>query len=196
MKTSEIKKSLLFVSLILLLSGSISCQLGSRFLVADTGILDLTIQYTGQWYRETFNYQPDDPNIRHIAFILPADIVFEKEAGWVFTSLLFTASPEPFALRDRASMYEPMLEYLHDVPQGHAMIKLPPGTYRLAVAFIAAALPPLDDDATLYPGVTGGGASKEFQEIVIEISKTLTITIELTDENGWGYVRRLVKARN
>jgi hypothetical protein len=182
------KKSLLLVSIILLLLGSISCQLLTPSLATDTGTLDLTILYTGQWYRETFNYQPDAPNIRHIAFVLPSEVAFEKEAGWMFTSLEFTPSPEPLKLNERGDIFEPMLEYLHDAPQGQTVIELPPGTYRLAVAFIAAALPPPDNDAILYPGVTGGGVSNEFQEIMIEAGKTLTLQIELTDENGWGYV--------
>ena len=185
------KKSFLF-SLTVLLLGSFSCQLLTPILKTETGMLNLTIRYTGQWYRETFNYQPDAPNIRHIALILPSEVAFEKGAGWVFTSLEFTPSPEPLKLTDRGDIYEPMLEYLYDVPQGHAVIELPPGTYRLAVAFIAAALPPPDEDAILYPGVTGGGASNEFQEIMIEAGKTLTLEIELTDENGWGYVGELV----
>ena len=155
-------------------------------------MLDLTIRYTGHWYRETFDYQPDAPNIRHVALVLPAEVAFEKDAGWVFTSLAFTSSPEPLKLNDGEDIYEPMLRYLYDVPQGHTVIELPPGIYKLAVAFIAAALPPPDEDAILYPGVTGGGASNEFQEITIEAGETLTLEIELTDENGWGYVGKLV----
>jgi len=71
------------------------------------------------------------------------------------------------------------------------VIALAPGTYRLAVAVHSRRASPADSDVLLYPGVTGGGASTEFQEIVIEAGKTLTISIELTDENGWGYVGEL-----
>ena len=156
------------------------------------GTLDLTIRYTRHWYREIFNYQPDAPNIRHVAFILPEEVAFETGAGWELTYLAFTPLPEPLKLTDSGNIYAPMLEYLYDVPQGHAAIELPPGMYKLAVAFIAAALPPPDEDAILYPGVTGGGASNEFQEIVIIAGKTLTLEIELTDENGWGYAGGLV----
>jgi hypothetical protein len=185
------KKSFL-LSLIFVLLGSLSCQMLAPPLKAETGSLDLTIRYTGHWYRETFDYQPDSQNIRHIAFVLPSEVPFEEDAGWVFTSLDFTSSPAPLKLREEEDIYKPMLEYLHDVPQGHAVLELPPGIYRLAVAFIAAELPPPDDDAILYAGVTGGGASNEFQEIVIEAGKTLALEVELTDENGWGYLGRLV----
>jgi hypothetical protein len=185
------RKSYLLLLAILLL-GNISCQLLIPPQKTKRGTLDLTIRYTGHWYRETFNYQPDAPNIRHVAFILPAEVAFEKGAGWVFTSLAFTPSPEPLKLTDRGSIYEPMLEYLYDVPQGHTTIELSPGMYKLAIAFIAAALPPPNEDAILYPGVTGGGASNEFQEIVIVAGETLTLEIELTDENGWGYAGGLV----
>jgi hypothetical protein len=186
------KKLFLPVLFIILGLAGNSCQFISRSLMpASTGTLDIEIQYTGQWYKDTFNYQSDAPNIRHVALVVPSDVALER-AGWVFTGLVFAPSPDPLTLTEEMrSAYGPMLEYLYDAPQGHAVIELAPGKYRLAVAFIAAALPPPDSDATLYPGVTGGGASTEFQEIVIEAGKTLTISIELTDENGWGYVSEL-----
>jgi hypothetical protein len=193
----KMKKALLPVLLILLLLGSISCQFITRSFSPTTGSLDLEIRYSGQWYKETFNYQADAPNIRHLALVVPSEVEFKERAGWVFTSLVFTPSPQQFALREEAYAYEPMLEYLHDAPQGHTVIELAPGAYRLAVAFIAAALPPPNDDALLYAGVTGGGASTEFREIMIEAGKTVTITIELTDENGWGYMGEMAsKYRN
>lgn len=185
------KKSFMPVLLTLLMLAGISCQFITRSFSPTTGSLDLEIRYTGQWYRETFNYQVDAPNIRHLALVVPSEVEFEEGAGWVFTSLAFTPSPEQIMLREEAYAYEPMLEYLHDAPQGHMVIELAPGTYRLAVAFIAAALPPPNEDALLYAGVTGGGASNEFEEIVIEAGKTVTISIELTDENGWGHVGEL-----
>jgi len=158
-----------------------------------TGTLDLTIRYTGSWYRETFDYQPDSPNVRHMALLLPSDFTFEKNPGLIFTSLKFTPSPEPLTFREDFAFYDLLLEYLHDMPQGHAEIELVPDTYRLAVAITLAALPPPDDDALLYPGVTGGGISNDFQEVVIEAGETLEMTVELTDDNGWGYVGKFAR---
>jgi len=151
-----------------------------------TGALDLTIQYTGSWYQETFDYQPDSPNVRHMALLLPSDFTFEKNPVLIFTSLKFTPPPERLMFREDSTFYDPLLEYLHDMPQGHVVIELVPDTYQLAVAIILAALPPPDDDSLLYPGVTGGGISNNFQEVVIEVGETLEMTVELTDENGWG----------
>ncbi len=154
-----------------------------------TGLLEVEIQYTGQWYRETFNYEADAPNIRHIVLAMPLDSdITLSSPGWVFSSLQFTPSPEPFVLREEVYEYKPLLKYLYDAPGAHASIELEPGGYNIAVAFIAAPLPPPGGDVILYPGVTGGGASNEFQEVEIVAGKTLRITIELTDDNGWGYL--------
>jgi len=160
-----------------------------------TGTLDLTIRYTGSWYRETFDYQPDSPNVRHMALLLPSgdNTVFVDSPGLIFTSLTFTPPPEPFMFKDDSAFYDFLLEYLHDVPQGHVVIELVPDAYRLAVAITLAALPPPDDDALLYPGVTGGGISNDFQEVVIEAGETLEMTVELTDDNGWGYVGKFAR---
>jgi hypothetical protein len=153
------------------------------------GTLVIEIVYIGQWYRETFNYQADAPYIRHMALVMPVDdeIILESP-GWVFSSLTFTPSPEPFALREERIEYEPFLEYLFDAPGGIVSIDLVPGRYNVAVAFLAAALPPPDNNAILYPGVTGGGASNEFQMIEVRAGETVHLTVELTDENGWGWL--------
>lgn len=144
--------------------------------------------YTGEWYRETFDYRPDAPNIRHIVLAMPLDSdITLASPGWVFTSLQFTPSPEPFLLREEVHEYAPLLKYLYDAPSGAASIELEPGRYNVAVAFIAAPLPPPGGDVILYPGVTGGGASNEFQVVEIVAGKTMKLTIELTDDNGWGY---------
>jgi len=152
-----------------------------------TGSLKVEIRYTGRWYRETFDYRPDAPNIRHILLVMPveSDITLESP-GWVFTSLEFTPYPEPLTVRRELVEYMPLLEFLYDAPQGDATLDLPPGAYNLAAAFLAAPLPPPGDDALLYPGVTGGGASTEFQQVVIEAGETIEILIELTDKDGWG----------
>jgi hypothetical protein len=154
-----------------------------------TGTLNVEIVYSGQWYCETFGYEPDAPNIRHIALVLPVDArIGLRSPGLVFTNLKFTPSPEPLAIREETPEYDIFLDYLYDAPQGVTSIELDPGEYNLAVAFIAAALPPPDDDAILYPGITGGGASTEFQTVEIAAGETVNLTVELTDANGWGFL--------
>ncbi|MEW6028892.1 MAG: hypothetical protein ACOYZ8_06325 [Chloroflexota bacterium] len=157
-----------------------------------TGVLEVEILYTGQWYRETFDYEADAPNIRHMALVMPVDSdIVLASPGWVFSSLQFTPSPEPFVFREEVYEYIPLLEYLYDAPKGLASIELEPGAYNLAVAFIAAPLPPPGGDVILYPGVTGGGASNEFQGVEIAAGETLRLTVVLTDQNGWGFRSRL-----
>jgi len=152
-----------------------------------TGALAIEIRYTDRWVRETFHYQPDAPTIRHLALVMPVESTICLESpGWVFTSLEFAPYPQPMQVRRELVEYIPLLEFIYDAPQGQAVIDLAPGEYNLAVAFIAAALPPPDEDAILYPGVTGGGASTEFQRIFIAAGKTLVVLMEITDEDGWG----------
>ncbi|RJP49474.1 MAG: hypothetical protein C4583_12440 [Anaerolineaceae bacterium] len=159
---------------------------------ASLGTLAIEIVYNGQWYRETFNYQPDAPNIRHVALVMPLDSDIQLAGpGWAFTNLKFTPSPEPLAMQEDAVEYIPLLDFMYDAPGGVISIELAPGKYNLAVAFIAAALPPPGDDSILYPGVTGGGASTEFQEVIVISGETTSIVVELTDLNGWGYIGRL-----
>lgn len=156
------------------------------------GKLVVEIVYSGQWYRETFNYQPDAPNIRHVVLAMPVDSIIQLDgAGWAFTNLKFTLFPEPLAMQEVAVEFIPILDFIYDAPGGVASIELAPGKYNVAVAFIAAALPPPGDDAILWPGVTGGGASNEFQEVTIAAGETSLLTVELTDTNGWGYVGML-----
>lgn len=154
-----------------------------------TGTLVVEIRYTGSWYRETFDYKPDASNIRHIVLAMPVDSdIALASPGWVFTSLQFTPSPEPFLLREEVHEYAPLLKYLYDAPSGAASIELEPGKYNVAVAFIAAPLSSPGGDVILYPGVTGGGASNEFQVLEVVAGTTMKLTIELTDDNGWGYL--------
>ncbi|HSQ39269.1 MAG TPA: hypothetical protein VLM78_03845 [Anaerolineales bacterium] len=157
-----------------------------------TGMLVVEIVYSGQWYRETFDYQPDAPNIRHVVLAMPVDSIIQLAgAGWAFSNLKFTPSPEPLAMREVAVEFIPILDFMYDAPGGVVSIELDPGEYNVAAAFIAAALPPPGGDAILYPGVTGGGASNEFQVVEITAGKTVYLSVELTDKNGWGYLMEL-----
>ena len=154
---------------------------------ATNGTLVVEFVYTGQWYRETFNYQPTAANIRHLVLVMPVDSdIIPASPGWVFSNLAFTSYPEPFTLRPEATGIQPLLKYLYDAPAGLVDIVLPPGMYNVAVAFIAAALPPPGDNAILYPGVTGGGASNDFHEVEVRAGQITHVSYELTDENGWG----------
>jgi len=154
-----------------------------------TGTLVVEIVYTGQWYRETFNYQPDAANIRHVVLVMPVDSIIQlRGAGWAFTNLKFTPSPESLAMQEVAVEFIPILDFMYDAPGGIVSIELDPGKYNVAAAFIAAALPPPGEDSILWPGVTGGGASNEFQVVEIVAGKTIYFSVELTDKNGWGYL--------
>jgi len=153
------------------------------------GTLVVEILYTGQWHRETFDYQPDAANIRHVVLVMPMDSIIQLAgAGWAFSNLKFTPSPEPLAMREVAVEFIPILDFMYDAPGGVVSIDLSPGNYNVAAAFIAAALPPPGGDVILYPGVTGGGASNDFQVVEIAVGKTVYLSVELTDKNGWGYL--------
>ena len=157
-----------------------------------TGTLVVEIIYSGEWYRETFDYKPDAPNIRHAVLVMPVDGIIQLRApGWAFSNLQFSPSPEPLKMRTEAVEMIPILDFMYDAPGGVAFIELEPGKYNVAVAFIAAALPPPGGDVILYPGITGGGASSDF--VVVEIAAGMTVfhSVELTDTNGWGYQPRL-----
>lgn len=159
---------------------------------SSTGTLMVEIVYTGQWYRETFNYQPDAVNIRHVVLVMPVDSIIQLAgAGWAFTNLKFTPFPEPLAMQEVAVEFIPILDFMYDAPGGVTSVDLAPGKYNVAVAFIAAALPPPDDDSILWPGVTGGGVSNEFQVVEIVAGKTVYFSVELTDQNGWGWLNTL-----
>jgi len=106
-----------------------------------TGKLEVEIRYTGRWYRETFDYRPDAPNIRHLLLVMPVDsgIVLESP-GWAFTSLEFTPYPEPLTVRRELVEYLPLLEFLYDAPQGDATLVLPPTRFFILASPAAALL--------------------------------------------------------
>jgi len=151
-----------------------------------TGRLVVEIVYTGQGFRETFNYQPDAANIRHVVLVMPVDGIIQLRApGWAFSNLTFTPSPAPLEMRIEAVEMIPILDFMYDAPGGVVSIELDPGKYNVAVAFIVAALPQPGKEVIL-PGMTGGGASNEFQVVEIAAGKTVYFSVELTDKNGWG----------
>lgn len=156
---------------------------------ADTpGRLTVDIVYTGQFYRETFNYSKDALNIRHFAVVMPA-AQYEANPhlpGHICSSLAFSPVGEPLQFRSDLREVNWDLSVLHLVPY---QAELKPGRYYVGGCFIAAPLSReeagVGDDVILYAGITGGGASSAYQVVTIEPGGQHTITITLTDRDGW-----------
>jgi len=156
---------------------------GPLSVLPTTGTLDVTINYDDDFYVDTFNYTRDAPNIHHFVLVMPQSEAANVAAHHVFQRLAFPPS------EGEADELGWTLAYLHEAPQGYFTGEFEPGTYQLAVVFLAEPLSRedagVDDDVILWPGVTGGGASTEFQTIIIEPGQTTSLTIEMTDANGW-----------
>jgi hypothetical protein len=148
-----------------------------------TGTLEVDIDYTDTWYRETFNYARDAENIRHVVLVMPLNESENILAGQVFSRLAFP--PEEGA----EDPYGWALDYIYDAPDGYFTGGFPPGTYALAAAFLANPLSReeagVGEDVILWAGVTGGGASTDFQTVEIEQGETTSVTIGMDDSDGW-----------
>jgi hypothetical protein len=156
---------------------------------SDMGTLTVDIDYTGTWYRETFDYSREAANIRHYVLVMPEGEVDRASAGEIFTTFGFLTGPdEPMINRDGEDISWTR-DYLYEAPEGYFTGKFEPGTYYVAAAFIAAALSReeagVSEDVILYPGVTGGGASTDYKGIVIKAGETADVKFILTDANGW-----------
>jgi hypothetical protein len=155
---------------------------------ATTGLLAVDIVYLGQWYRDTFHYSKEAPNIRHFAVIMPEAQYQENPhvPGQICSSLSFPLDDEPLQIRSGAGDVNWDLTVLHLVPY---QVELEPGRYYVGGCFIAAPLSPQEagvgDEAILYAGITGGGASSDYQMVTIEPGDRKNITIVLTDKDGW-----------
>lgn len=152
-----------------------------------SGSLSVQMDYSGEFYTEVFNYAPNAPNIAHYVLVMPKSAASRIRPGEIFNNLNFPASPGEIALREDRSDLAWATAYLYPAPQGYFRGEFPPGEYGVAVAFIAAAVgrenqPP---DVILYPGITGGGASTEFEYITIHEGEKLALEYHLTDMNGW-----------
>ena len=151
---------------------------------AKTGTLKIDINYTDTWYRETFGYTRDAPNIRHLVLVVPQDRQDDIIPNQVFTAIQGTVSGTALPPDQQW-----MLDYLYDAPEGYFTGDFEPGDYAVAVAFVAAPLSMeeagVPEDTILYAGITGGGASTGFQPIVITPGETTALTVTLTDANGW-----------
>jgi len=155
---------------------------------ATTGLLAVDIEYIGQWYRDTFHYSKAAPNIRHVAVIMPAAQYQENPhvPGQICSSLSFPLDDEPLQFRSGAGETNWDLSVLHSVP---VQLELEPGSYYVGGCFIAAPLSRQEagagDDLIFYAGITGVGASSDYQVVAIEPGGRKEITIILTDKNGW-----------
>ncbi len=156
--------------------------------IAPVGFLEADIDYTGNWYRETFSYTREAENIRHFVLVMPASEVDRATADDVFSSINFLAGPDILSMREGREEFSWALEYVYEVPEGHFRGEFEPGTYHVAAAFVAAPISKeeagVPEDTILYAGVTGGGASTDYQEIVIGLGESV-IRFNLTDADGW-----------
>jgi hypothetical protein len=154
----------------------------------DMGLLEIHIDYTGTWYRETFNYSREAENIRHFVLIMPESEAQRASAGEIFVNLRFPDGFDGPVTLDRPDLTW-ALAYLYDAPEGYFRQAFAPGSYTIAAAFLAAPLTPEEAGAppnSLYPGVTGGGASTDYQTVEIAAEEVFDLIITLTDDNGWG----------
>jgi hypothetical protein len=151
-------------------------------------ILEVDIDYTGSWYVDTFDYSREAENIRHFVLIVPESEASRADAGWIFTSVVIQPDGS-LSVRDDRQDYAWGLDYLYEAPQGYFEGEFEPGTYAVAGEFIAGPLSREEagagEDAILWAGVTGGGASSEYEMVTLDAGATTSLNIPLTDANGW-----------
>jgi hypothetical protein len=151
------------------------------------GTLEIDIDYTGSWYRKTFDYSRQAENIRHFVVVMPESEADRASPGWIFTSL--RPLPDEITVDEDRQEYAWTLDYVYEAPEGYFSGTFEPGTYAVAVAFIASPLSReeagVGEDVILWPGVTGGGASTDYETVVIEDGTMTSLTIEITDDHGW-----------
>lgn len=167
-----------------------ACPLLSWFAAPpSTGTLEVDIDYTGSWYVETFGYAREAENIRHYVLVMPDEAMGQATSHAFFSSLLYPASPDATPSFREEVEYDWVLDYLYEAPEGHFVGQFAPGHYHVAVAFIAAPLSReeagVSEDAILYAGITGGGASTDYREVTLEAGESIFLGFTLTDANGW-----------
>jgi hypothetical protein len=155
---------------------------------ATSGWLAVDIVYYGQWYRDTFHYSKEAPNIRHVAVIMP-EAQYEATPhvpGQICSHLSFPVDDEPLQFRSGEAEANWDVSVLHPVP---TQVELEAGRYYVGGCFIAAPLSRQDagagDDAILYAGITGGGAASDYRVVTIQPGERKEISIALTDQDGW-----------
>jgi hypothetical protein len=156
---------------------------------SDMGTLVVDINYTGTWYRETFDYSREAENIRHYVLVMPEGEVDRASASEIFITFAFLTSPDEPMINQDGEDISWTRDYLYEAPEGFFTGQFEPGTYYVAAAFLADALSReeagVSEDVILYAGVTGGGASTDYKGIVIRPGETTDIKFILTDANGW-----------
>ncbi|MEQ8673922.1 MAG: hypothetical protein RLP44_13005 [Aggregatilineales bacterium] len=163
----------------------------SADLISDESTLEIDIEYEGGFYTEAFDYSPDAPNIRHYVLVVPESEIERatEDALWIFISLLPQNDGSTLMREDRIEDYGWALEYLYDAPNAIFTGTFEPGTYGVATAFIAAAIPREDaevgDDAVLWAGVTGGGANTDIVPVQLPAGETIALDVMMGDSDGW-----------
>ena len=152
------------------------------------GTLQVDIDYRGTWYRETFSYTRQAEHVAHFVLVVPESQVDRATANQVFSSIDFSTAPGTLSTREGREAFAWALAYVNHAPEGCFRGQFEPGTYYVAAAFVAAPLSREEagqpDDATLYAGMTGGGASTDYWRIEIEPGENF-LTLSLTDRDGW-----------
>jgi hypothetical protein len=155
------------------------------------GILEVDINYTGYWYRETFDYTRQAESIKHFVLVMPEKTYLTNRfpAHNVFHSIRFQTRPDDPLVQEGKEEFAWAFDHLYEAPEGRFREEFVPGRYYLAAAFIAAFVSSDEasgsDDAIRDPGIIGGGASTDYQEIMIEPGQTHSITLNITDADGW-----------
>jgi hypothetical protein len=153
-----------------------------------TGSLQIDIDYRGNWYRQTFSYTRQAANIRHFVLVMPAHLADKAAADQVFSSLDFSTGSATLSVKKGREGFAWALDYLHEAPAGMFRGQFEAGSYYVAAASVAAPLGKQEagqpDDAILYAGMTGGGASTDYWKIEIKPGEN-AITVSLTDRDGW-----------
>jgi hypothetical protein len=153
-----------------------------------TGRLTVDVEYVGQWYRDTFHYSKEAPNIRHLAVVMSEAQYQENpnQPGHICSIVSFPDGDGPLQVRGDIGNTAWDLSVLHPVPY---QAELKPGRYYVGGCFIAAPLSRQEagvgDDAILYAGITGGGASSDYRLVTIQPGARQDIIIFLTDKDGW-----------
>ncbi len=154
-----------------------------------TGTLEVDIDYTGSWYVETFGYAREAENIRHYVLVMPDEAMGQARSHAIFSALQFPDSPAATPSFREEVDYDWVRPYLYEAPAGHFVGQFAPGHYHVAVAFIAAPLSReeagVGEDAILYAGATGGGASTDYREVTLEAGESLYLEFAMTDADGW-----------
>jgi hypothetical protein len=154
----------------------------------NVGFLEVDVDYRGTWYRKTFSYTRQAENIKHLVLVMPESLVDRATADQVFSSISFPTDSSSLSMREGREEFAWALEYLYEAPNGLFRGQFEPGTYYVAAAFIAAPIGREEaghpDDAILYAGITGGGASTDYWRIEIKPGEN-ALKLSVTDRDGW-----------